>query len=360
MDPIRTLKKIPLLAKVSDEEIREIYAQMTALEFPAGTVILEERGQAKGFFLMTEGSVRVVKNYGHRMEKELNVMSAGSYFGIMSLLDGTSPSATVEAVTGVKCLVLDQSEFTSLVSRHPSIGFSFLNHLSRRLRHHEETGMREMLDAQEAVMISLARLTEYRDENTGAHIERIRHYCRFLAEAAAGDPVFREEVDEEFISWIFLASPLHDIGKVGIPDDVLLKPGRLTREEYEVMKKHPAIGAEAIREAMVKIPGESFLSMACDIALGHHECVDGSGYPQGLKKDEIPLSAQIMALADVYDALRSTRVYRASLSHEETRRIMLEGRGTQFDGRLLDIFLTREDEFIRISGELMGSPDAGR
>jgi putative two-component system response regulator len=233
-----------------------------------------------------------------------------------------------------------------------------MNHLSTRLRHHEETGMREMLDAQEAVMISLARLTEYRDENTGAHIERIRYYCRFLAEATAADPVFREEVDEEFISWIFLASPLHDIGKVGIPDDVLLKPGKLTPEEYEVMKKHPAIGAEAIREATAKIPGESFLSMACDIAHGHHECVDGSGYPRGLRSADIPLSAQIMAVADVYDALRSTRVYRASLSHEETKRIMLKGRDTQFDGRLLDLFVAREDEFIRISGELMGIPDA--
>jgi HD-GYP domain-containing protein (c-di-GMP phosphodiesterase class II) len=357
MDPIRTLKKIPLLAKVSEEEVREIYAQMSALDYPAGTVILEEGGEAGGFFLLTEGSVRVVKNYGRRMEKELNVMSAGSYFGIMSLLDGAPPSATVEAVTAVKCQVLDRHEFTDLVSRHPSIGFSFMNHLSTRLRHHEETGVREMLDAQEAVMISLARLTEYRDENTGAHIERIRHYCRFLAEAAAADPAFREKVDEEFISWIFLASPLHDIGKVGIPDDVLLKPGKLTGEEYAVMKKHPSIGAEAIREATEKIPGESFLSMAFDIALGHHECVDGSGYPQGLKKSEIPLSAQIMAVADVYDALRSTRVYRASHSHEETKRIMLEGRDTQFDGGLLDLFLTREDEFVRISEELMGSPD---
>jgi HD-GYP domain-containing protein (c-di-GMP phosphodiesterase class II) len=359
MDPVKTLKEIPLLAKVSAGEIEEIYAQMTALEYPAGTVILKEGGQAKGFFLLTEGTVRVVKNHGHRVEKELNVMSAGSYFGIMSLLDGAPPSATVEAVTAVKCQVLDRDEFTSLVSHHPSIGFSFMNHLSKRLRHHEETGMREMLAAQEAVMISLAKLTEYRDENTGAHIERIRYYCRFLAEATAADSFFREEVDEEFVSWIFLASPLHDIGKVGIPDSVLLKPGKLTREEYEVMKKHPAIGAEAIREATVKIPGESFLSMAFDIALGHHECVDGSGYPRGLTKAEIPLSAQIMAVADVYDALRSTRVYRASLSHEETKRIMLEGRDTQFDGRLLDLFLTREDEFIRISEELMGTPDEG-
>ncbi len=361
MDVLETLRGNPLFRGVREDDLGAIAARMRCARFPAGSVILEEHGERRGFFILASGNVHVVKGHGRRSARVINALGPGDYFGILSLLDGSSPSATVLAATGTECLVLPEEDFAGLLARHRSIGASFLSHLSGLLRRQEDAETRERLAAQEAVMVSLAALTEHRDENTGAHLERIRHYCRILAGAAAGDPVFREEIDEEFISWIFLASPLHDIGKVGVPDEVLLKQGRLSPEEFGVMQRHPAIGASAIRGALRKIHGTTFLTMAHDIALCHHEWVDGSGYPARLRGEEIPLSARIMAIADVYDALRSTRVYRKALPHEETRGIMLEGRGRQFDERLLDLFFAGEEALVQVSEALGGTAkqDAG-
>jgi cyclic di-GMP phosphodiesterase len=151
-----------------------------------------------------------------------------------------------------------------------------------------------------------------------------------------------------------LTSPLHDIGKVGIPDRVLLKPGPLTPEEFEIMKQHTTIGGETLRAVTEAHPEARYLAMARDIAFTHHEHFDGLGYPFGLRGSEIPLCGRLTALADVYDALTSRRVYKAKMSHDEARQIIRKGRGTHFDPDIVDAFLIREDEIVRIARALDG------
>lgn len=349
MDPRVYLRTIPLFRSLSEAQIADISAKTTFVEAQAGTAIIREGEERLGFFLVVSGSVRVVKNFGRRTERPLGLLEVGAYFGEMSLLDDGSPSATVVAAEDMRGLLLTPEAFRAVIKAHPDVTQCLLTTLSRRVRVLEDSGMRELIDAQEATILSLAKLAESRDPETGAHLDRISRYCRLLAAAAAGDPAFRGQIDEDFVDSITISSPLHDIGKVGIPDAVLLAPRRLTPEETAVMRRHPEIGAAAVRRAMAKSPGVSFLAMGYDIALCHHERYDGDGYPRGLKGAQIPLSARIMAVADVYDAFRSHRVYRPGLSHEETKRMLVDGRGTQFDPALLDLFLAQEQHLLELS-----------
>ena len=209
---------------------------------------------------------------------------------------------------------------------------------------------REIEDTQDATIIGLAKLAEHRDPETGAHLERIRSYCKLIAEELGVREKYKDLIDNRFIDMIYKSSPLHDIGKVGIPDHILLKPGRLTPEEFNVMKKHAIIGGDAISAAENRLGTHkiSFLTMGKEIAYCHHEKFDGSGYPYGLKGDKIPLSARIMALADVYDALTTRRVYKDAWTHEATRDIIINDSGKHFDPDIVDAFSTLEDKFIYI------------
>jgi putative two-component system response regulator len=204
------------------------------------------------------------------------------------------------------------------------------------------------LESRDMTIFALAKLSESRDTDTGAHLERIREYCRLLGEELGRQDRFRDEIDGEFVELLYLTSPLHDIGKVGIPDAVLLKPGKLTPDEYAIMKQHTLIGARTLEAVAAVSPEAEFLTMARDIALTHHEWFDGRGYPYGTPGEQIPLSGRITALADVYDALTSKRVYKPAFSHEEARRLILEGRGTQFDPRIVDAFRALEDDFVLV------------
>jgi putative two-component system response regulator len=204
------------------------------------------------------------------------------------------------------------------------------------------------LEGRDLTIFALARLAESRDPETGAHLERIREYCRILAQHLATVEQFRHVVNADYVQMIYRTSPLHDIGKVGIPDGVLLKPGRLTDREFEVMKAHTVIGAETLQAAVHAHPEAEFLRMACDIALTHHEQFDGSGYPAGLVGEQIPLCGRIVALADVYDALTVRRVYKAAFTHEVARSIILDGRGTHFDPDIVDAFVANEAQFLAI------------
>lgn len=204
------------------------------------------------------------------------------------------------------------------------------------------------LETREVAIFAMAKLAESRDPETGAHLERVRSYCRVLAKDLAQQPKFRPEIDGEFVRLIYLTSPLHDIGKVGIPDSVLLKPGRLSDREFELMKMHALIGAQTLDAALRTFPGVKFLEMARDIAATHHERWDGSGYPDHLVGTAIPLSGRIVALADVYDALTSKRVYKAAFSHEIARSMILKDAGTHFDPDIVEAFVRTEDQFIDI------------
>jgi putative two-component system response regulator len=212
------------------------------------------------------------------------------------------------------------------------------------------------LESREVVLFALAKLAESRDADTGAHLERVQCYSRVLAQELAHLEKYHETIDAEFIRLVFLTSPLHDIGKVGIPDGVLLKPGRLSDREFEIMKTHATIGARTLEAALEKFPEAKFLKMARDIAAAHHERYDGHGYPLGLAADHIPLAARIVTLADVYDALTSRRVYKDAMQHEVARSIVLEESGSHFDPDVVDAFLAREAEFIAIRERFQPQP----
>ena len=208
----------------------------------------------------------------------------------------------------------------------------------------------EISDSQLAAIIALTKLAESRDDGTGAHIERTRTFARALAERMRANPGHSGSITESFIESIYHTAALHDIGKVGILDSILLKPGRLTPEEFEIMKTHSIIGANTLENARGKYPGSAFLNMGLDIARSHHEKWDASGYPDGLAGEAIPLAARIMAVADVYDALRAERPYKPAFSHEKSYRIILENSGSHFDPAVIAAFRGIESVFSGILG----------
>ncbi len=199
--------------------------------------------------------------------------------------------------------------------------------------------------AREAIMNSMAILSEFRDRETGEHIARTRLYMKLILDRMP----YSLPYSHKAINLIANSAVLHDIGKVGIPDHILLKPDKLTHDEFEIMKTHTVLGADAIVRTQRTMEKDTFLMFAKEIAEFHHERWDGTGYPVGLKGDEIPLTARAMALADVYDALRSDRPYKAPYSHEESIAIIRDGAGTQFDPTLASVFLSNEREIFRIS-----------
>jgi putative two-component system response regulator len=211
-----------------------------------------------------------------------------------------------------------------------------------------EEKVRDVMEAQQATIFALAKLAEHRDCDTGAHLERVRIYCRLLAEQLYRDSSYSSQLSEEFVQCIQFASPLHDIGKVAIPDKILLKPGKLSDEEFETMKNHTIFGADTLQVVYNEYAGNIFIGMGIEIALYHHERWDGNGYPDGLVGRNIPLSARITALADFYDALCSDRCYRKGFDHDSVKAMILEGDGTHFDPEVVKAFMFLEDEFSRI------------
>ena len=208
----------------------------------------------------------------------------------------------------------------------------------------------ELAAIQDVTILAMASLAETRDSDTGNHIRRTQHYVKALAQALRGHPRWQALLTPEYIATLFKSAPLHDIGKVGIPDRILLKPGRFTPDEFEIMKSHPALGRDAIAQAEAQLGTPvAFLSTAKDIAYGHQEKWDGSGYPEGLRGEAIPLSARLMALADVYDALISRRVYKDAMPHGDAAAIIVQGRGSHFDPEVVDAFLRIQDEFQEIA-----------
>jgi len=210
----------------------------------------------------------------------------------------------------------------------------------------------ELEHAQHATILAMSKIAETRDRNTGQHIDRTRQYCYALSIELRENPAFAHIIDDDFIENIRRASPLHDIGKVAIPDGILLKTGTLTHDEFEIMKSHTLIGAKTIESVLQQHPNNTFVAMGRVIAQSHHERWNGQGYPEGLKGDEIPLSAQIMAVTDAYDALRTKRSYKQALSHEESRDIILSETGTHFSPAVGEAFASIEKEMARISQQL--------
>ena len=216
---------------------------------------------------------------------------------------------------------------------------------SHRLEELVSEQVSQILDSHMATIFAMARLAESRDDETGTHLERVRDFCQLLGEGMAEES---GELDAESVRNLVHAGPLHDIGKVGISDAILLKPGKLTTEEFEVMKTHTVLGANTLEAVSKEHPSNAFIAMGIDIARSHHERWDGAGYPHGLAGEDIPLCGRIVAVADVYDALRSQRVYKPAYSHGESCRIILAGSGTQFDPDVVSVFAQRTDQFRRV------------
>jgi len=206
------------------------------------------------------------------------------------------------------------------------------------------------LQTVQSVMISgLASLAEYRDPETGEHIKRTQNYVKALAITLKRKGLYSDELTDENIETIYMSVPLHDIGKVGIRDNILLKQGRLTKEEFEIMKTHTTLGYEAVMNVGRKLKNSSFLQYAADVAYTHHEKYDGTGYPRGLKGDEIPLIGRLMAVADVYDALISKRIYKDPMTHYEAIEAIKSGNGSHFDPKIVECALSLEKTFQNIA-----------
>ncbi|WP_114766292.1 HD domain-containing phosphohydrolase [Vibrio rhodolitus] len=236
------------------------------------------------------------------------------------------------------------------------------NHLMLKIAHDQLAKQNQMLekrvqertrqlnDLQDVALVAMGALAESRDPETGNHIRRTQGYVELLAKELAKLEQYRDYLQPEVITAMAKSAPLHDIGKVGVVDSILLKPGPLTEDEFEEMKKHTQYGYAAICAAEGSLGyADNFLIFAKEIAYSHHEKWDGSGYPQGLKGQDIPLSARIMAIADVYDALISERVYKPAFSHEKSVSIIEQSRGSHFEPLLVDVFLANADRFRQIA-----------
>lgn len=208
---------------------------------------------------------------------------------------------------------------------------------------------KEVINTQRAAIEMMGSMAECRDTDTGFHIKRTRSYMELMANALVDSSKYRGKLDLDWVEHVIEGAPLHDIGKIGVADSILLKPGRLTQEEFEEMKKHAGYGRDALITARKALGTSSFFDEAIQIAGGHHERWDGSGYPDGLKAEAIPLSARMMSIADVYDALVSKRVYKSEMTHQKACEIILEGKGSQFDPYLVDIFSDHIGEFQAIN-----------
>ena len=220
-------------------------------------------------------------------------------------------------------------------------------------KRHAYIWFRQLANARQVTMESMAAVAESRDPETGAHIKRTQHYVRAIAEKLMQMGHFGDILTPAYIDLLFVSAPLHDLGKVGVPDNILMKPDKLTDEEFELMKMHTEYGKKIIYSTARKIEGDNFLILAGEIASTHHEKWDGSGYPYGLAGESIPLSGRIMAIADVYDALISRRCYKEPFSHEVATGLLLEGKGSSFDPVVLDAFFSIEEQIKEIANRFV-------
>lgn len=253
---------------------------------------------------------------------------------------------------------LNRLIYETLVQRFSNITLaSKLTHLNADLEIKVEARTAQLLQqsielemVRDVTIVAMGILADARDEETGNHLKRTQNYMRVLAVQLRNHPRFQHFLNDANIETLVKMAPLHDIGKVGIPDYILNKPGKLTAEEFEIMKRHPTLGGEALAAAESSLPAPSkFLHIGREIASSHHEKWDGSGYPQGLRGDDIPISARLMAIADVYDALISKRPYKVPFSHALAEDFIRKGRGNHFDPDVTDAFLALQDEFQKIA-----------
>ena len=277
----------------------------------------------------------------------------------------SSRSSTQDQIRGFACGAADyiastvppellRARVQAQLVRHG--GSDVLSDINQLLEQTVLRSTQELATIQHVTIAALTALAETRDNETGNHIQRTQHYVRALALRLQNHPRFASFLSANTIEMLFRSAPLHDIGKVGIPDRILLKPGRFEPEEMAIMKTHTTLGRDVIEQAERLIGAKvGFLTIAKEIAYSHQEKWDGSGYPQGLAGEAIPVSARLMALADVYDAIISRRVYKEGMSHASAVHIITQGRGQHFDPDIVDAFLAILDEFQDIAARYADS-----
>lgn len=335
------LRQEPLLCGV---DLRE----MAVTTPDSGTVELGQSDGARTIAgrarFMDKGTTYLAAKYIPSMKARVLVQQPES--GLLAFGDAVASGSMINsAALGAIALLLTGGISFVLIRRHNRV----LEGINRGLEDEVTRRVGESLSARHSIIVGLAKLAESRDSDTGDHLERIAWYCEILALR------MRDVVPCMTRVWIEnlkLASSLHDIGKVGVPDGVLLKPGKLTPEERLIIETHPVIGAQTLSAVHERMGGDELLSMSVEIARSHHEKWDGTGYPDRIAGEAIPLSARIVALADVYDALTSERVYKAAMPHAEARRVIIEGSGKHFDPAVVAAFVEAEEEFARVREEL--------
>jgi putative two-component system response regulator len=315
---------------------------LQALVSSFGYESITATNEAKAFELCVTSNVRTViarasmnGTGGLDLCRKIRSTSCNGYIYVMLLIESSDQQSVID------CLDAGADNYVSQPINPQELRLQLL------------AGQRLVaLESRDLIIFSMAKLAESRDTDTGKHLERIQEYCRILAMELSKDEAFEACLDAQYIQLLHMTSPLHDIGKVAIPDKVLLKPGKLDEEEFEVMKRHAELGGETLQAAADAYPEAKFLKMAVEVAVTHHEKWNGSGYPKGLRGEEIPLSGRVVAVADVYDALRAKRVYKPAFSHDEACRIIRESSGSHFDPRIVDAFLRIENQFDEISRQL--------
>lgn len=296
---------------------------------------------ALGFWI--EDRIRVV---GQSEPETTVAQSPARDNGDGATLEGVDESSRMASgVAFVWILALQSIAAYLIVSKAMNRQLSQVTKARDESRHRQ----RDLVRTRDAVIFGLAKLAESRDSDTGHHLERISLYSTQLATELRRHPDFQQQINSTFIQTIGISSALHDIGKVGTEDAILMKPGKLTADERTRMQLHANIGGECLQQIEQRLANSNFLQMAREIALYHHERWDGTGYPTGLKGEEIPLAARIVAIADVYDALSVKRVYKEPMPHDQCVAMIREQAGRQFDPQLVEVFLRIESQFAAIA-----------
>ena len=345
-DSLHVLGRSVLFHDLDQEVLGHIADQLEEVSFSAGETIFNEGDEGKVFYILAKGEVSLYKQMGVG-ERRIRRFHTGEHFGEMALISRVKRNGTIRVDEDCVCLSLGDEGFNTLLEEEPRFSQRMLHALTERLRQTDEAATRDMVAAHHALSFSLANLADSRDPETGAHLYRVRAYCQLLSELLSVHPKFSEFITDSFIENMYLVPPLHDIGKVSIPDGVLLKPGKLTDDEFETMSKHTLLGAKALDDVLEYCDFELF-HMARRLILCHHEQYDGEGYPYGVVGEKIPLEARIMALADNYDALLSARVYKPAYSYDKASEMILAQSGTRFDPVMVEVMMSNISKFEEI------------
>lgn len=349
---LNTIDNCRLFRGLAPALIQETKKLAKIEKFEPNTTIISEGETGDKFFLIAQGKVEISQNLYFHINRNIRILEQNECFGELALLEPHNVrTATVRTANEpVICLAINRLGFDSLVQIDARFALRLVKMICERDYESLQHIKFDFGNAFKSTIAALGAIAEYRDPETWNHLNRVSAFTRELSLLLKGQKGF-ESIDEQFVELITISSPLHDIGKVGIPDHILLKPGKLTAAEWKIMKQHTVFGAEAIKKILESSFYPEFLEIGHNIALYHQEYWDGTGYPEGLRCDEIPVEARIMAVADVYDALRSARSYKEPMSHKQTKEIIINKKGSHFDPRIVDAFVQLESNFESIFNE---------